>query len=185
MQADFTIYFHHKMLKKKICLLGSYGVGKTSLVARFVHSLFSDKYHTTVGVKIDKKVVVSGEQEVTLMIWDMAGEEDGAPVKLDQVKDAAGYLLVMDGTRAKTLEVARNIQSRVEARIGPQPFILLVNKVDLRDQWEIAGSTWDGLREDGWTILETSAKTGDRVGEAFSSLTSRILSSADNDDEDD
>jgi len=165
------------MLKKKICLLGSYGVGKTSLVARFVHSLFADKYHTTVGVKIDKKVVVSGEREVTLMIWDMAGEEDGAPVKLDQVKDAAGYLLVMDGTRAKTLDVARNLQSRVESRIGAQPFILLVNKVDLRDQWEIPGSTWDNLKEDGWTILETSAKTGDRVDEAFSALTSRILNS--------
>jgi small GTP-binding protein len=173
------------MLKKKICLLGSYGVGKTSLVARFVHSLFSDKYHTTVGVKIDKKVVVSGDQEVTLMIWDMAGEEDGAPVKLDQVKDAAGYLLVMDGTRAKTLEVARNIQARVESKIGPQPFILLVNKVDLRDQWEIPGSTWDKLKEEGWTVLETSAKTGDRVGEAFSTLTSRILSSVDDDDDED
>ena len=171
------------MLKKKICLLGSYGVGKTSLVARFVHSLFSDRYHTTVGVKIDKKVLVSGEQEVTLMIWDMAGEEDGAPVKLDQVKDAAGYLLVMDGTRAKTLEVARNIHSRVESRIGPQPFILLVNKVDLRDQWEIPNSTWDKLSEDGWTILETSAKTGDCVEEAFSALTSRILSSGEDDDE--
>jgi small GTP-binding protein len=173
------------MLKKKICLLGSYGVGKTSLVSRFVHSLFSDKYHTTVGVKIDKKILISGERKVTLMIWDMAGEEDSAPVKLDQVKDAAGYLLVMDGTRAKTLDIARNIQSRVEASIGPQPFILLVNKVDLRDRWEIPGSTWDGLKEDGWTILETSAKTGDLVEEAFSALTSRILSSRDDDEADD
>lgn len=94
------------MLKKKICLLGSYGVGKTSLVGRFVHSMFADKYHTTVGVKIDKKVLTVGGEEVTLMLWDMAGEEDGAPVKLNQVKDASGYLLVADGTRGKTLDVA-------------------------------------------------------------------------------
>src|SRR5450631_2787168 len=98
------------MLKQKICLLGSFGVGKTSLVARFVHSMFSDKYHTTVGVKIDKKTLEIDGEEITLMIWDMAGEEDGAPVKLNQVRDASGYLLVMDGTRAKTLEVARSIQ---------------------------------------------------------------------------
>ncbi len=119
-------------LKKKICLLGSFGVGKTSLVARFVHSIFSDKYHTTVGVKIDKKVISVGSDEITLMIWDMAGEEDSAPVKLNQVHDASGYLLVADGTRRKTLDIARDIQQRVESEIGKQPFLLLVNKADLR-----------------------------------------------------
>ncbi|MES1257657.1 MAG: Rab family GTPase [Acidobacteriota bacterium] len=163
------------MVKKKICLLGSFGVGKTSLVARFVHSLFSDKYHTTVGVKIDKKVLEIEGEEVTLMIWDMAGEEDGAPVKLNQVRDAAGYLLVMDGTRAKTLEIARGIRQRVENEIGKQPFLLLVNKVDLRSEWEIPEAVWDELKGSGWTVLETSAKTGDHVEEAFLTLTSRIL----------
>ena len=175
------------MLKKKICLLGSYGVGKTSLVARFVHSMFTDKYHTTVGVKIDKKVLEMEGEEITLMIWDMAGEEDGAPVKLNQVRDAAGYLLVMDGTRVKTLEVARSIRERVEGEIGKQPFLLLVNKVDLRAEWEIPDSTWDEMRDDGWTVLETSAKTGDHVEEAFLMLTSRILkaSAIDDEEEDD
>lgn len=175
------------MLKKKICLLGSFGVGKTSLVARFVHSLFSDKYHTTVGVKIDKKILEFNGDEVTLVIWDMAGEEDGAPVRLNQVRDAAGYLLVMDGTRAKTLEAARSIQQRVETEIGPQPFLLLVNKADLRAEWEISPSAWDDLKDRGWTILETSAKTGDHVEEAFRTLTSRILEArhADTGEEDD
>ena len=163
------------MLKKKICLLGSYGVGKTSLVARFVHSLFSDKYHTTVGVKIDKKVISVGGEEMTLMIWDMAGEEGGAPVKLNQLRDASGYLLVIDGTRSKTLEVARSIQQRVESEIGKQPFLALVNKVDLRETWEIPESAWAELAAAGWSILETSAKTGDHVEEAFLALTSRML----------
>lgn len=173
------------MLKKKICLLGSFGVGKTSLVARFVHSMFSDKYHTTVGVKIDKKTFEFNGEEVTLMIWDMAGEEDGAPVKLNQVRDAAGYLLVMDGTRSKTLEVARSIQERVENEIGSQPFILLVNKADLRSEWEIPDSAWEELRAAGWTILETSAKTGDHVEEAFLGLTARILQASQDDEDDD
>jgi small GTP-binding protein len=177
------------MVKQKICLLGSFGVGKTSLVARFVLSLFSDKYHTTVGVKIDKKIVSVAGEEITLMIWDMAGEEDGAPVKLNQLRDAAGYLLVIDGTRAKTLEVARSIQQRVEAEIGVRPFLALINKVDLRETWEIPDSAWTELTDNGWSLLETIAKTGDHVEEAFLTLTSRILeaqkASAASDEDDD
>jgi small GTP-binding protein len=163
------------MQKKKICMLGSYGVGKTSLVARFVHSMFADKYHTTVGVKIDKKIVAVDGKEVTLVLWDMAGEEDGAPVKLNQVRDTSGYLLVADGTRSRTLEVARSIQQRVEAEVGTRPFLLLVNKADLRETWETPDSTWSELTGEGWTVLETSAKSGQQVEEAFLSLTARML----------
>jgi hypothetical protein len=163
------------MQKKKICMLGSYGVGKTSLVARFVRSMFADTYQTTVGVKIDKKVLDVNGEEVTLMLWDMAGEEDNAPVKLNQVKDASGYLLVVDGTRSRTLDVARSIQQRVAAEVGARPFLVLVNKADLRETWEIPDSVWAELAAAGWTVLETSAKSGQHVEEAFLSLTSRML----------
>jgi small GTP-binding protein len=167
------------VLKKKICLMGSFGVGKTSLVARFVHSLFSDKYHTTVGVKIDKKIVSVEGSEVTLMIWDMAGEEDSAPIKLNQVRDASGYLVVVDGTRRKTLEAARDIQQRVEKEIGRQPFLVLANKSDLRADWEIQDSELRELTAGGWIVLETSARTGEGVEDAFLALTSSILKARD------
>ncbi len=171
------------MLKKKICLLGSYGVGKTSLVERLVHSMFAAKYHTTVGVKIDKKVLDIEGRELTLMLWDMAGEEDGAPVRLNQVKDASGYLLVADGTRSKTLDVARSIQQRVETELGSRPFLLLINKSDLRDTWEIPDTAWAELAEAGWTVLETSAQSGQHVEEAFAALSSRILKAQADDSE--
>src|SRR5258706_9379064 len=111
------------MLKKKICMVGYYGVGKTSLVSQFVNHLFADKYQTTVGVKVDKKIVEVEGREVTLMLWDVAGEEDNAPVKLSHVRGSSGYLLVVDGRRRKTLEAALSIQQRVETEIGPCPFL--------------------------------------------------------------
>jgi len=173
------------MQKKKICMLGSYGVGKTSLVSRFVSSMFSDSYHSNVGVKIDKKIVAVDGEEVTLMLWDLAGEEDGAPVKLQQVRDTSGYLLVADGTRASTLDVARSIQQRADDEIGRRPFLLLVNKADLRDSWEVQESAWEELGAAGWTILETSARSGAHVEEAFLTLTSRILKAQAEEDDDD
>jgi len=167
------------MLKKKICMLGYYGVGKTSLVSQFVNHLFADKYQTTVGVKIDKKVVAVEEREVTLMLWDIAGEEDDAPVKLNYVRDSSGYLLVVDGRRRKTLDAAVSIQQRVEKEIGRRPFLLLANKADERDHWEIPGAALQDLTARGWMVLETSAKTGEKVEEAFLALTTEMLKAQD------
>ena len=86
------------MIQKKICMIGSFGVGKTSLVARFVRSIFSEKYQTTVGVKIDKKVVEVGGQQVTLVLWDIAGEDALTTVRVSQLRGASGYILVVDGS---------------------------------------------------------------------------------------
>jgi small GTP-binding protein len=164
------------MLKKKICMLGYYGVGKTSLVSQFVNQMFADKYQTTVGVKIDKKMVQLDGNEITLMLWDVAGEEDDAPIKLTHLRGASGYLLVLDGRRRKTLEVAVSIQQRVESEIGSCPFLVLANKADERATWEIKDEDLAELTARGWVVLETSAKTGDNVEKAFITLAASMLS---------
>ena len=87
------------MLKKKICMVGQFGVGKTSLVRRFVHSIFDDRYLTTIGVKIDRKDVSIDGQALTLMLWDMAGEDDLAELNVSHLRGASGYILVADGCR--------------------------------------------------------------------------------------
>ena len=76
------------MIRKKICMVGSFAVGKTSLVARYVHSLFSETYQTTIGVKVDKKTVDIGGDEVTLVLWDLAGEDDLMPIQLSYLRGA-------------------------------------------------------------------------------------------------
>lgn len=173
------------MVKKKICMLGYYGAGKTSLVSQFVNHLFADKYQTTVGVRIDKKDVEVDGRPVTLMLWDVAGEEDDAPVNLKHARGASGYLLVVDGRRGKTLGAALNIQQRMETEVGPRPFVLLVNKADERALWEIPDASLAELTARGWTVLETSAKTGEKVEEAFLTLAAGMLTMADQGDGED
>ena len=102
------------MIQKKLCMIGAFAVGKTSLVARFVKSIFSEKYLTTVGVKIDKKTLGVGDQEVTLIVWDLAGEDEFLQVRMSYLRGSAGYFLVADGTRRATLDKAIELQQRAE-----------------------------------------------------------------------
>jgi small GTP-binding protein len=70
------------MISKKICMVGAFSVGKSALIERFVHSVFSDRYLSTVGVKISKKVVALEGEEMTIVLWDMEGKDDFAVVKM-------------------------------------------------------------------------------------------------------
>jgi GTPase SAR1 family protein len=83
-------------------MLGGFSVGKTSLVKRYVHSVFSETYLTTVGVKIDKKTVTLSDRIVNLILWDLAGEDDINSLRMTNLRGAAGYVLVADGTRPST-----------------------------------------------------------------------------------
>jgi small GTP-binding protein len=162
------------MLQKKICLLGAFGVGKTSLVRRFVDTIFSDAYLTTVGVKIDKKVLTAGTEELALILWDIAGEDEVAAVRVSYLRGAAGYLLVVDGTRPETLETAASIQKRISAELGAIPFFVLLNKADLVEDWAIAPERIEQLEAAGWSFRRTSAKTGMAVEETFQELAARL-----------
>jgi GTPase SAR1 family protein len=115
------------MIQKKICMLGGFAVGKTSLVSRFVRSVFSDKYHSTVGVKVDKKAVV--------------------------------------------------LQSRAREAVGPVPFVLMLNKSDLAEEWEVEDTAVETLVGQGWPAFRTSAKTGAGVEEAFQTLAQKMTDS--------
>jgi len=163
------------MIQKKICMLGGFAVGKTSLVARYVSSIFSDKYLSTVGVKIDKKQLNVDGKDVTMMLWDIYGQDDFQTVPPSQLRGMSGYLLVVDGTRRATLETARQLQEKATEAVGPVPFILLLNKLDLAAQWEIDEPAFFKLVEDGWRVVRTSAKTGEGVEQAFELLARAML----------
>jgi small GTP-binding protein len=158
------------MIQKKVCMLGSFSVGKTSLFRRYVESIFSEKYLTTIGVKVDKKVVHANGEDVTLVLWDIDGEDVFQKLQMSYLRGMSGYLLVADGTRRATYDAALGLQEKVAAAMGKVPFVFLLNKCDLADQWEIEPDAETTLEQRGWQVMRTSAKTGEHVEEAFLQL---------------
>jgi small GTP-binding protein len=163
------------MLQKKVCMLGSFSVGKTSLVRRFVESIFDETYHTTIGVKVDKKIVDVNGEDVTLMLWDIYGEDAYQKMRMSYLRGMSGYLLVADGTRRQTLTDALALHERIVQEVGKLPVVLVLNKDDLADQWEIDSAQEAKLAENGWTVQHTSAKTGAAVEKAFVNLAHAML----------
>lgn len=163
------------MISKKVCMVGAFGVGKTSLVARFVTSLFSDTYLSTVGVKVDKKQVKAKGQDVLLMLWDVAGEDNSTKLNMTYIKGASGYLLVIDRTRKASLDVARELRGRIEREVGPLAFVAAMNKSDVTEGIEVTAADIEALASEGWTVMETSAKSGRNVEEAFVALAGMLV----------
>ncbi|MEZ4700018.1 MAG: Rab family GTPase [Rhodothermales bacterium] len=163
------------MTQKKICTLGTSAVGKSSLVARFVKGIFSDQYLTTIGVKIDKKSVTAKGQKVDLLIWDLNGEDRFQKLSMNYLRGTAGYLLVIDGTRRSTMDAALALHHKAQATIGEVPFVVLINKADVANEWEIREEEIADMRARGWTIQQTSAKTGAGVEKAFTDLAHKLV----------
>jgi small GTP-binding protein len=159
-----------KTLSKKVVLLGSEGVGKTSLVKRYVHSIFNDEYLTTIGIKISKKVVVVEDVEVNLMIWDIAGNMMNQTLYNNYLQGAHGVLLVADVTRIETYEsIIKERDLHLSVDFKDTPTFVLLNKSDLipdHPAINLSDYTCDFL---------TSAKNGDNVEEVFKCLAEKIV----------
>ena len=163
------------MIQKKICLAGALAVGKTSIVSRFVRSMFPERHLSTVGVKIDRKFIRVGDDDVGLIIWDLAGEDPFDHVRAQYVRGSAGFVFVADGTRPHTMETAIRLQQRTELEFGPVPFVLAANKCDLRDEWTLDMSALTELTRRGWSGIACSALDGTGVDQVFRTLTERML----------
>jgi len=170
------------LIKKKICLLGAFAVGKTSLTERFVYGRFEEKYLTTVGVKISQKIVPpvqapGGGRMVQHMflIWDIAGLEKFDHVADNYFRGAAGGLAVADLTRPETIEDLQRFCTRFRSVNPEAKLILIGNKLDLFDDDRGPLARLRGLaREYASDFMLTSAKSGVRVEEAFLGLSRTI-----------
>lgn len=166
------------MIQKKICMVGVFGTGKTCLVQQYVHSIFSVKYLSTVGVKIDKKEIQVGEQKVTLMLWDLEGRDGTHDVSPSYIRGAHGVIYVVDGTRRDTLDQIHEIRDMVTGVVGEIPSVVALNKIDLADQWQLTEADEEAVSSRALQRFRTSAKTGKGVEETFQWLAEATLTNA-------
>ncbi|WP_457557204.1 Rab family GTPase [Candidatus Harpocratesius sp.] len=165
--------------KLKILLCGPAAVGKTSLIHRFIKSKFERDYKLTVGVDIlTKNVEYAAGKTATLSIWDIGGQERFSFIRTTFYKGASGALLVFDLSRSSTFGSIKNWRAEVNQFAGDIPFVLIGNKLDLipevgevidRDECR------DYAEDEGSIYIETSAKDGTNVDEAFIELTRLIV----------
>ena len=165
----------HK-LKKKMVLLGDGGVGKTSLINRFVLNRFDEKYIATIGTRVSKKTIELGDYEITLMIWDILGQKGYQRVQWASFRGSEGAFLVFDLTRRSTFESLERYWIPELFKIAPNiPIIFLGNKKDLPN-WEVDEEEVANLsRKYGSEYHLTSAKTGENVELAFRELASKMI----------
>lgn len=155
------------MIQKKVCMVGLFGVGKTCLVQQFVHSIFSVKYHSTVGVKIDRKPVTVDGTEMSLVLWDLAGRDHYQDVSASYLRGAHAVLYVVDGTRRETLEQLGDLREVTRGAAGEVPSAVALNKSDLADDWKLTAADEAALTARGMHWVRTSAKTGQAVEDTF------------------
>jgi len=164
------------MKARKICMIGDFAVGKTSLVSRFVHSTFGEQYLTTVGVKIDTKAIeLPSGDALKLVLWDIAGKSDFARVDTSYLRDASGYLLVIDSTRDETFNSAMQLKRDIDGQLGDVPFCVVLNKTDLTAQWVLSADHLSLLASRGWPTSRTSALSGDGVTATFTRLGTQLV----------
>ena len=154
------------MIQKKVCMVGLFGTGKSSLVQRFVHSLFSERYLSTVGVKIDRKALQLDGTEVTLVLWDLAGRDKHEDITASYLRGAHAVLYVADGTRRETCDQLPELRAIVREAAGEIPEVLALNKSDLVAEWALGRDDEQALAAQ-WDLVRTSARSGDGVEEAF------------------
>ena len=157
------------VIQKKICLLGDFAVGKTSLIRRFVEGRFEDQYLGTIGVRISRKTIARENGSMNLLVWDMTGgEELNTHTRMSYLRGAAGALLVCDLTRRDTLTVFERYARQLRVLNSQTSLVFIGNKVDRADRNISDDELFLICKALGNSkFFLTSAKTGSQVEEAF------------------
>jgi small GTP-binding protein len=159
------------MVSKKVVITGHFGVGKTSLFNRFISNTFSEKYLTTIGVRVDKRLVQLDGQEVSLILWDLAGEVSQDKVPRSYFMGASAVVYVFDLSRPATYTRLADDLLYIQSILPDVLLRKVGNKKDL-----VGEDTLEKVRTETQPDLFTSARTGENVEELFLGIARTLLS---------
>ena len=162
-------------LRRKVCLLGASGVGKTSLVRRFVEREFDEEQRSKLPTAIVKGALELGDISLEMMLWDPAGVETWGQYNRSFISGASGLAFVVDATKPRTLDHLLEAQTRGRGFIGSRPSVLIVNKIDLTADFAITKPQLEAAGKLNWYIAQASAKSGYNVDESFERLGKMML----------
>lgn len=162
-------------LRRKICLLGARGVGKTSLARRLSEDAFDAPFESNVGVGIFRTDLTLGDISLQLMLWDPGGDEAPAQYNRSFISGASALAFIVDATDPRTLDALLQTQARRRGFIGSRPSLLLVNKIDLTQDFALTKQQLDEAGRLNWYVAQASAKSGYNVREAFERLAKMML----------
>ncbi len=168
-----------KSIVLKVLTAGEGGVGKTTLLHRYVEGKFSSETKMTIGVEFFLKELMIDDQKVLLQLWDFGGQERFRFLLKSYVIGARGALLMFDLTRAMTLEKIPQWVNICRKENPKLPILFLGSKADLSDDMNISKDYIMSYKEEFnlYDYLEVSSKTGNNVESAFESVTREILKS--------
>ncbi|MCB0099911.1 MAG: GTP-binding protein [Caldilineaceae bacterium] len=169
-----------RKISKKVCLLGPFAVGKTSLVRRFIYNRFEDRYVSTIGVKVSRKIVMTPHNneiiELSIMLWDIAGADEVDELRRSYLNGVAGAILVCDLTRRETIDKMTAYAKAIHAITPQAPLVLAANKLDLMPERAISDQMLQNVAQQlGSSVHLVSAKTGDHVEALFKELASLLV----------
>ena len=158
----------------KVVILGDGGVGKTSLLNRFVEKSFDQDYKSTIGtniMRVDYKIM----EKITVgfALWDLAGQQFFQRVRQMYLTGCQAALFVYDVTRPETLYSLKNWKNELLSVMGSTDVksLMVGNKADLTDQRKVTFEEGKKVADElGLSYLETSAKTGENVHRAFGAI---------------
>jgi small GTP-binding protein len=174
-----------KNVEKKVCLVGDFAVGKTSLIRRFVLNMYDDRYLSTLGVKVSKKSLSVKnfkkkpllKIDLSMIIWDLVGQKGFQSLKTSAYKGTNGAFVVCDLSRPETIESMNWWVDSIFDVTKEIPLIFLANKVDLTEgsvPLELKGKIEEIVEKYNGSFFATSAKTGQDVETAFESMGEKL-----------
>ena len=161
----------------KLLLIGNSSVGKSSLLVRFVDDIWEENFVPTIGVDFKLKTLEVNGKKVKLQIWDTAGQERFKNITASYYRGGNGVLVVYDITDRDSFTNLTSWLIEIEKNANKNVFKLLIgNKNDLESERKVTFNEGKEFADsNGMKFIETSAKTADKVYEAFELLTKEII----------